>query len=104
MSDVLQDSKLQAMMEEYEALYVKLASSIERLASMKRGIQDTVKAFGRSVEHGNVEATFRKGYERTSWDSKGLDGYRVAHPEISAFRSTKQVGPSVAIKVKEQKD
>ena len=33
---------------------------------------------------------------RVSWDTKGLDGYAVAHPEISAFR--KEGDPSVTIR------
>lgn len=33
---------------------------------------------------------------RVTWDNKGLDGYMVAHPEISAFR--REGEPSVTIR------
>ena len=41
-----------------------------------------------------IMAVWNKG--RTSWDSKLLDGYAVAHPEMSAFR--KEGDPSVTIR------
>lgn len=33
--------------------------------------------------------------ERTTWDTKGLEGYAVAHPEVLHFR---KVSPSISIR------
>lgn len=39
-------------------------------------------------------AVYNKG--RVSWDSSGLNGYMVAHPEITAFR--KEGEPSITLR------
>jgi hypothetical protein len=35
---------------------------------------------------------------RVTWDSKGIEGFSVAHPEINVFRKVGE--PSVSIKAK----
>lgn len=46
----------------------------------------------------DVAVTYRKGYDRVTWDTKRLDGYAAAHPEVLPFRSVTAVAPSVSIK------
>ena len=53
-----------------------------------------VVTHGTTVKGQRFMAVYNKG--RVSWDTKGLDGYAVAHPEIEIFR--KQGEPSVSIR------
>jgi hypothetical protein len=53
-----------------------------------------VLAHGETVKGDKYKAVFSKG--RVTWDTKGLDGFAVAHPEIETL---KRVGnPSVSIR------
>ena len=53
-----------------------------------------VFTIGATVKANGLMAVYNKG--RVSWDSKLLDGYAVAHPEILAAR--KEGDPSVTIR------
>lgn len=55
--------------------------------------QDVIKE-GTTAKGDFLMAVWNKG--RVSWDTKGLDGYAVAHPEMSAFR--KEGDPTVTIR------
>lgn len=66
----------------------------EQIAATTEQVKAAVIANGASVKGAHLQAVYAKG--RTSWDSRGLDGYAVAHPEINAFRSVGQ--PSVSIR------
>lgn len=57
-------------------------------------IKNEVIAAGSTIKGSNLMAVWNKG--RVSWDTKGLDGYAVAHPEMSAFRSVGS--PTVTIR------
>ena len=74
----------------------RLAAMDERIAELTEQIKQAVIAAGDSIKGGRKTAVFTKG--RTSWDSRGLDGYAVAHPEINVFRKTGE--PSVSIRNK----
>jgi len=66
----------------------------DTVASLEDEIREDIKRLGETVKGDGLMASYVKG--RTSWDTKGLDGYAVAHSEIRAFR---KVGdPSVALK------
>lgn len=49
-------------------------------------------------------ATYKKGYERTTWDSKALGGYAAAHSEIEKFKKVTMVAPVVSITASFQGD
>ena len=57
-------------------------------------VKADVLAHGETVKGAHLMAVWVKG--RTSWDSKRLDGYAAAHPEIETFRSVGE--PSVTIR------
>jgi hypothetical protein len=46
--------------------------------------------------YGRVE--YVRGGERVTWDSKALEGYAAAHPEILKFKTVKATEPSARIK------
>ena len=64
------------------------------IATLESEIKSDVLALGESVKGDYLMAVYTKG--RVSWDTKLLDGYATAHPEILQF---KQIGnPSVSIR------
>ena len=68
--------------------------AVAQLAALEEDIKDAVLALGESVKSDRMQAVWNKA--RETWDSKKLDGYAAAHPEILAF---KKVGePSVSFR------
>jgi hypothetical protein len=49
---------------------------------------------GATVKGDYMMAVYNKG--RVSWDTKGLDGFAIAHPEMAAFRKTGE--PSITLR------
>ena len=68
-----------------------LASGIDELTAEVKA--DVLQAGG-SVKGLYLHAIYAKG--RVSWDTKSLDGYAVAHPELLALR--KEGAPSVSLR------
>lgn len=66
----------------------------ETIARLESEVRQDVLFVGVTVKSGSLMAVWNKG--RVSWDSKLLDGYAVAHPEILAAR--KEGDPSVTIR------
>lgn len=64
------------------------------VASTKATIKEGALEVGSTVKGKDYMAVWAKG--KMTWDSKGLEGYAVAHPEVKAFR--KQGKPYVSIK------
>ena len=62
-----------------------LSSFDDAIAALTDDVKADVLAHGETVRGARLMAVWVKG--RTSWDSKRLAGYAVAHPEIDSFRS-----------------
>jgi len=58
-----------------------LQSGIDELTAEVKA--DVLNA-GATVKGDYMMAVYNKG--RVSWDTKGLDGFAIAHPEMQAFR------------------
>lgn len=72
----------------------RLATAELHAAQLEGEVKALVIALGESVKGTQLHAVYSKG--RVTWDTRGLDGYAVAHPELAAFR---KVGdPSVTIR------
>src|SRR5262249_14105144 len=84
--------ELAALDEEYQPL---LTTSAERVAALEEAIKAEVAEHGASVKGAHVQAVFTRG--RVTWDTRGLDGYARAHPEVLAFR--KEGDPSISLRV-----
>jgi hypothetical protein len=67
-----------------------------RAAELAELIKAEVIAAGETVSGDHHQAVYAKG--RTSWDSKALEGYAAAHPEILVFRTEGK--PSVSLRVR----
>ena len=83
---------------ELAAIDLEFGQQTEAIAETIKVIEAEIKvavvAHGATVKGQKFMAVFNKG--RVSWDTKGLDGYAVAHPEVERFR--KQGEPSVSIR------
>ena len=66
----------------------------ENIAALEAEIKQAVINHGASVKGSFFHAVFAKG--RVSWDTKSLDGYATAHPELLTFR--KEGDPSISIR------
>lgn len=66
----------------------------ETLAIIEAEIKAGVIALGSTVKEGRFMAMYNKG--RVTWDTKKMEGFALAHPEIAALR--KEGEPFVTIK------
>lgn len=64
------------------------------LTTLEAEIKAEVASMGVTVKTEHFQAVYMKG--RISWDTKALEGYAAAHPEIVPFR--KQGEPSVSLR------
>jgi len=72
----------------------KSGAVLEKISDLENAIKQDVIAEGATVKGKYMMAVFTKG--RISWDTKALDGYAAAHPEVEQFR--KEGAPSVSIR------
>jgi len=73
----------------------QLAETDAEIEALTAEIRADVLAHGETVKGTRLIATWNKG--RTSWDTRKLDGYAAAHPEIAVFKTVGE--PSVSIRV-----
>jgi phage host-nuclease inhibitor protein Gam len=87
--------EIKAKIAEIEAEFApKLDAVAARKAELETAIKQVVIAEGVTVKGDYHQFVYAKG--RVSWDTKALDGYAAAHPEILQF---KIVGdPSVSVR------
>lgn len=83
-----------------DLLYAK--SNLEyRIKALEAEIKKDVTDHGATVKGSGAMAVFSM---RSSWDSKGLKGYAVAHPELLSFLSEKASVSIRTVKPKEPTD
>lgn len=85
-------AQLDAIDDEYAGMEDAVNANLEKLQDE---IEADVLAAGASVKGTHLQAIWMKG--RVSWDTKALDGYAAAHPEIAPFRKEGQ--PTVSIRL-----
>ena len=66
----------------------------ENINELREAIVSEIKSNGTSVKGARLHAIFVKG--RVTWDSKGVEGFALAHPELMAYR--KEGEPSVSFR------
>lgn len=87
--------EIRAQIAEVEAEFApRIVAANNAVDDLTEYIEHNVIEAGESVKGDFLHAVYAKG--RVSWDTKALDGYAVAHPEIKALR--KQGKPSVSIR------
>jgi len=76
--------------QQIKDIEAEFAPDIERFDEVITALTDEVKeatiAHGSSVKGEYMKSTFVKG--RVTWDSKGLEGYAVANPDVLMFKKT----------------
>ena len=90
---------LESMLNELVAMKAEAAPMLDAIKTLEKQIRQHVSDTGEVAEVDGAVVSIRNGYTRTSWDGKALNGFAAAHPEILEFKTEKQIGPSVAIKV-----
>ena len=87
--------KLKAQIAEIEAEFATKIEVINATVSKcEAEVKSSILELGNSVKGERLHAVWSKG--RVSWNTKGLDGFAKAHPEIESFRI--QGEPSVSIR------
>lgn len=74
--------------------YPKVEEILQQKSTLEAEIKQEVLQAGRTVK-GTYHA-FVWSKPRVSWDTKALDGYAAAHPEIAQFRT--EGSPSVSVR------
>lgn len=85
--------------DDLDALEAETAPQFSAIQDAIAAITEEIKAEtargGQSIKGDRFQAVYTKG--RVAWDTKALEGYAAAHPEIQQF---KKVGePSVSIRL-----
>ena len=89
------EAETKAKLNDIEAEFSGRTESVNaNIEEMKADIKNDAVKFGKTVKGDFMQAVFVSG--RTSWDSKGLAVYAVAHPEVERFKTVGD--PSVSIK------
>jgi len=95
--------------EEIASLEADLAPLQNRIAYLRQPLEDLEEAIkeeairiAATTEAYGIKVSYRKGYTRTSWDGKLLDGFAMAHPEILAARKESTISPSASVKILER--
>jgi hypothetical protein len=87
--------EIKAQLEEIETEFAGKADAVSlKIAELQEQIRREVVSIGATVKAAHYQAVYTNG--RVSWDSKALDGYATAHPEVARFR--KLGAPSVSLR------
>lgn len=89
--DTYYDNRLSDVEAEYAG---RLEAVKKSIANLQSKIKEKVVALGQSVKGKYLHAVYAK--PRVTWDTKALDGYAVAHPELMTFRKVGE--PSVSFR------
>jgi len=93
--DLVLTAEIKREIEGIEAEFAdNLATAQERIGLLEADVKRLCVAYGATVKGARLQAVWSK--PRVSWDTRGLDGYATAYPEIEKFRTTGE--PSVSIR------
>jgi len=90
------DAQIKELMKKRRAIAEPIEEEIEE---HKQEVKSEVLKRGSTFKCDYGEAKFRKGYVRTSWDTKKMEGYSADHPEILQFKKETQVKPNVTVSI-----
>ena len=93
--DEIMNAEVRAKLAQIDADYEgKYEAIIAFITALESEVKQDVLSYGSSVKGLHLHAIWNKG--RVSWDTKSLDGYATAHPELLPFR--REGEPSVSIR------
>lgn len=91
--------KIKAQLTEIDIEFDEISDAIkETVDTLASDIKELVLASGEGYKGDGYSASFVKG--RVSWDTKALNGYAAAHPEIEQFRKIGNPSARISRKVK----
>jgi capsule polysaccharide export protein KpsE/RkpR len=94
--DAVLTPEIKAALAEIDAEFDPLNAPVnENIDGVTAAIKLSVIEHGATVKGQYRQAVYSGG--RISWDTKALDGYAAAHPEIAPFRKVGE--PSVSIRI-----
>ena len=92
-----------ALGEEGYAKYLAFNDTKESIQGVEASLMEELKAevlqLGETVKGTALQAVLNSG--RVTWDSKGLEGYAVANPQVLTFRKVGE--PSVTVRANSNK-
>jgi len=93
--DSILTPEIKAKIAEINAEFADKTKSLNQEITFLEGeVKQEVVNAGETIKGEYMMAVYVKG--RVSWDTKALDGYATAHPEIAQFRKIGE--PSVSIR------
>lgn len=93
--DEILTAEIKARMADIDAEFSGKTKVVdEKIKALEAEVKQDVLQNGASVKGQFLHAVFTKG--RVTWDSKSLDGYAKAHPELLEYR--KEGDPSVSLR------
>jgi len=95
LADAVLTTEIKAQLAEIDAEFAGKTEAVNaNIAALETEVKQAVVEHGTSVKGTFLHAIWNKG--RVSWDTRSLDGYAVAHPELLSFR--KEGEPSVSLR------
>jgi hypothetical protein len=92
--DSILTPEIKAKIAEIDAEFAdKSATVTDTIAALEAESKTAVLEHGITVKGAFLQAVWNKG--RVSWDTKSLDGYMAAHPELSQFRKVGEASVSL---------
>lgn len=96
---LIDDSIPPAVLKAIQNLKADREGMVGAVDRLEADIKTAVLQHGESIKADKLQAVYAKG--RETWDSKGLTGYAIVHPEILTLKKTGE--PSVSLRaVKEE--
>lgn len=93
---ILTDEIRQQLQDIEEEFALQTESVNKNIKVLENEIKDDVVMESKSVKGSFLQAVYSK--PRVTWDTKALDGYAVANPDLLLFKKSNGV-PSVSIRV-----
>jgi len=92
--------EIREQIDKLEQQYNEIAEPFDtQIADIETEIKKAAIVAKHSFKTKYGKVGYRKGYIRTSWDTKMLLGYAVAHKEVLEFKKETEIKPSVTIKI-----
>ncbi len=93
--DALIPEEIKAQLRDLELEQAAQAQAIDaNIVELEAEVKRAVIAAGASVKGARLHAVLVKG--RVTWDTKGVEGFALAHPELMCYR--REGDPSVSIR------
>jgi hypothetical protein len=92
------EMELEELLTEYRDMKIELAYPLEQLTKLEKQIKDIVKETGETAEiEGARIKVIPPRNPRARWDTKALEGFAAAHPELLELKTEYWPSPSVRI-------